>query len=127
MGNISSSELLQNLKQDSCSLVGDKRFQDLMADLLSHVGPLLSCASQGGEKLSRGGCLAVRVAVRMCRRMIARIEAKEYNTIGDHEKMFSMEVLGDMAKSVWSSGEKCEDVNTVVFGRRIVEILQDAL
>merc|ERR1712083_457924 len=103
--NITKFELQENLKQNSCSLVGDKRFQSLMAEVLSYVGPLLSCASQGGEKLSRGGCLAVRVAVRMCRRMVAKIEAKQYNTIGDHEKMFSVEVLGDMAKSVWTSAE----------------------
>lgn len=106
---VPAAELERNLLQETSSLVGDARWETLMRELVAHVPPLLRRATQGGEQLSGGSRLAVRAAVRMCRRMVARIEQRGYNSLGPHEEMFSWRVVGDVAGAVWAQEPKnCE-------------------
>ena len=65
--------------------------------------PLLHHAAKGGEKLPTGARLAVRAAVRMCKRVLAQIEARDYDSIQKRAKMFSWRAVGDMAGALWGS------------------------
>lgn len=94
----------QNLLLQSTSLKADPRWRQAMKGILAHVEPLLRQAAVGGERLSHGGSIAVRVAIRMCRRVVANIEARDYEVIAESEEMFSWRAVADLAGAVWESG-----------------------
>lgn len=101
---IEFSELQQNLSGESTTLIADKRWQALMQELLSPVRPLLQHASWSGEQLPGKGRLAVRVAVRMCMRVVLSIEKRSYDSINRRAKMFTVRTIGDVAGSIFGSG-----------------------
>merc|ERR1712139_433706 len=100
---IDESELERNLKGEAKNLPGDPRWQGLMQELLSPVRPLLQHASWAGEQLSGKGRIAVRVAVRMCMRVVVHIEKRNYDSIKRRAKMFTVSTIGDVAGAIRGS------------------------
>lgn len=122
-------ELEHNLRGTSLSLVTDHRWKALMRGLLAYVPKLLLMARRGGEELPTAAKVAVRAAVRMCQRTVSRIEARDYNTFGPRESMFSWHVVGDVAGAMWSSGrdsanreESCDASIELEPGKTFVDV-----
>lgn len=101
---ISEAELQQNLLCEKANLPGDARWQALMQELLEPVRPLLQHAAWAGEQLPGKGRLAVRVAVRMCSRVVVNIEKRKYDSINQRAKMFTVRTIGDVAGAIRGSG-----------------------
>lgn len=109
---ISESELESNLRGDSSSLVGHPEWQALMAKLLAPVRPWLQHAAWAGERLPRKSCVAVRVGVRMCMRVVLHIEKRGYNSINSRTQMFTVKTVGDVAAGAMrGSGIKAEKMS----------------
>merc|ERR1719198_2034987 len=101
---ISECELQQNLSGEKSNLSGDARWQTMMQELLAPVRPLLQHAAWAGEQLPGKGRLAVRVAVRMCSRVVVNIEKRRYDSINQRAKMFTVRTIGDVAGAIRGSG-----------------------
>mmetsp|Transcript_136587 Transcript_136587/g.248984 ORF Transcript_136587/g.248984 Transcript_136587/m.248984 type:complete len:370 (-) Transcript_136587:70-1179(-) len=108
---ISESELETNLRGDSSSLVGHAEWQALMAKLLAPVRPWLQHAAWAGERLPRKSCIAVRVGVRMCMRVVLHIERRGYNSINTRTQMFTVRTIGDVAGAMRGSGIQAEKMS----------------
>lgn len=106
---IDSAELVQNITGKSSTLQNDPRHQAMMKEMLGHVPLLLIMARRGGEKLPLSSRVAVRLAIRMCRRVLTSIEARGYNSLGPHQAMFSLSILSDAAGAMWSAGEVLDE------------------
>jgi len=100
---IDESELERNLRGEMSNLASDPRWQALMQELLSPIRPLLQHASWAGEQLPGKSRVAVRVAVRMCMRVVVHIEKRKYDSINRRTKMFSVSTIGDVAGAIRGS------------------------
>lgn len=95
--NITETEVFTNAQGNSKSLVGDKRWSRLVAEMLAELQPLLHIARNGGLQLTAGSRFAVLAALKMCNRVIATIQGPQaYDNLTQRTKMFSVWTVTDV-------------------------------
>lgn len=95
--NIKETEVIINALGNSKSLLEDKRWSQLMAEMLAELQPLLRIAREGGLQLDAGGRFAVLAALKMCHRVIGTIQGPQaYDNLTQRSKMFSARTVADI-------------------------------
>lgn len=95
--NIKETDVIINALGNSKSLLEDKRWSQLMAEMLAELQPLLRIAREGSLQLDAGGRFAVLAALKMCHRVIGTIQGpQDYDNLTQRSKMFSARTVADI-------------------------------
>ena len=97
---VKDEDIAHAVEASDKALTRSPGWQALMQELLAPVFPLLLRATAAGERLSGPGRFAVRVAVKMARRVAKQIEDRGYDSLTQRAQMFSWRTAGDITAAL---------------------------